>query len=361
MPAFTGYPTISPSTLNQFVITMMRNKTNGYSDIITHEKPAHKALERAGAIKDEPRGIGPVRNVKFKQSRRAQFMSASQTTVPRDFAENESLTQAQFYYIAWSIGMAIPEFIWQMTQGPLAQFSYLETQIDEMLQDVEETYNDVLWNGKTVGTHRCFGLKDIIRFDTSTDPAAGAVGGLPVATYPTWCNQKANYNGAFKTLSAGGRFKTMLTYGENSLSSVYRRTTNFKNRGVKGKPDVGLCNEEYMLALEDLKEDGRLAVVSEANNELGTESLRFRGLDLVYDENVPDDPNNSSYGVCYGVNCKDGFNVVYVDGLRRKMSDMKEQPNNEGYYWNHHTYMTTACRHPGLNFVHYGIKPAENV
>jgi hypothetical protein len=289
-------------------------------------------------------------------------MSRSVTTVPREFAETETLTQAQYYYIAWNVTLSIPYFIWKMTQGPLARFSYLETQMDEMLQDVEETYNDVLWNGMTVGTDQVFGIKDIVRFDPTTDPSRGAVGKLPVANFPQWKNQTANFDGAYKSLAAGGRFKTMLTYGENSLSSVYRRASNYKKNGPnKGRPDVGLCNEPYILACEDLMEDGRLAQVSESSNQLGTDGFRFRNMDLVYDINVPDDPNNGEYGVCFGLNCSHGFQVVYVDGLRREMTDMEKLPNNHGYYWDHYTFMTTATAHPGLNFVHYGVKPAEDL
>lgn len=346
-----------PDKLNDFVLVMERNRTNGFTDIVNTNKPAHQALMRKGAIKDEPPGIGPVRDVKFTQSRRATFMSPTQPTGPRDFAETEFMTQAQYRYIAWNVTMTLAEYNYQMTQGPLARYNYIKRQMDNKDEDLEQTYNDILWNGATVGSTPCWGINDLVQFTPTTNPTRGAVGGLSVTDFPTWKNQTANYDAAFLTLSNGGRYSCFLDTGTNSLSSVFRRASNNKENGMSGNPDIGLCNEPYMLYLEQLWRDNMLACRDSGANQLGVESFIYKGMDLVWDENVPNDPNNSTYGVCVGLNCEKGVEVVYASGLRRLVKDMQEHPTNHGKYWDTYVYMCLASAHRGLNFVHYGVKP----
>lgn len=358
MPASTTLPDLTPANLNDFVLVMERNRTNGFSDIVNTDKPAHMALMRKGSVKDEPPGIGPNRNVKFTQSRRATFMSPTQTTVERDFAETQFKTQAQYRYIAWNVTMTIPWYTFEMTQGSLARYNYVKDQLDNKDEDLVLTYNDILWNGSTVGTTPCFGINDIVQFVPTADPTRGAVGGLSVTNFPQWKNQTANYNGPLVELASGGRLNSFLDTGTNSLSSVFRRASNNKENGTTGKPDVMLVNEPYMLACEQLWRDGILAASPSSSNELGVDGFKYKGMDIVWDENVPDDPNDSSWGVGIGLNCDKGFQVIYAEGLRRKVSDMKQHPSFHGYFWDSYVAMATACQHRGLNFVQYGVKPA---
>lgn len=358
MPSPTTLPDITPANLDDYVICLMRNKTNGFEDIINTDKPAHMALQRAGAIMDEPPGIGPNRNVKFVQSRRAQFMSRTQTTVAKDFAETHFLTQAQYEYGMWVVRMTIAKFTFDMTQTPLARWNYVNAQMDNLEEDLVLTYNDVLWNGVTIGSTRIFGINDYVQFTPTSDPAGGAIGRLSVANFSQWKNQTANYNGPLQAMVGGGRYQTMLSTGTNSLSSVFRAASNHKNNGTSGRPDVMLVNEPYMLACEQLMVDGLLAQSPSSTNQLGVDGFKYKGMDIVWDENVPDDPNDSSYGVGIGLNCKKGFQVVYPTGLRRQVGEKEKHPTMEGYSWPVYVAMATASAHRGLNFVHYGIKPA---
>ncbi len=358
MPAQTTLPDITPANLNDVVIAMERQHTNDFTDIVNTKKPLQQALLKANAIIDEPPGLGPNRDVKFTQSRRAQFMSLSQTTVPRDFAETEFMTQAQYNYIMWVVTMTIPKMKFEHTKGALARFNYVKRQVENKDVDLELTYNDVLWDGKTVGTDRCWGINDYVQFDPTADPDAGAIGRLSVANFPEWANQTANYNGPLVSLAAGGRLSCMLDTGENSLSSVHYRASDNVLDGTLGAPDLMLVNEPYQLALEQLWRDGLLAKSPSSDNQLGVDGFRYKDMTIVRDNRVPDDPNNNSYGVGIGLNCKRGFEVVYAEGLRRQVSDMEKHPTHHGFYWDTYVSMTTACAHRGLNFVHYGIKPA---
>lgn len=361
MPPNVTLPDLTPANLNDFVLVMERNRTNGFEDIVNTEMPAHRALMRAGAIKDEPPGIGPNRNVKFTQSRRATYLSPTQPTGAREFAETKFLTQAQFRYIGWNVTMTIPEYDFEMTQGPLARYNYVKSQMDNKDADLELTYNDILWNGMTVGSTPCWGINDIVQFVPTADPARGAVGGLSVTNFSGWKNQTANYNAPYVELAAGGRLRSFLDTGSNSLSSVFRRASNYKANGTAGKPDVMLVNEPYMLACEGLMRDGLLARSPSSSNDLGVDGFKYKGMDIVWDENVPDDPNDSSYGVGVGLNCQKGFGVVYAEGLRRKTVDMQRHPTHHGYFWDTYVYMTLVTGHRGLNFVQYGLKPADDL
>lgn len=361
MPSNITLPDLTPAQLNDFVLVMERNRTNGYSDIVNTDKPAHMALMRKGSIKNEPPGIGPNRNVKFTQSRRARYLSPTQRTAAREFAVNEFLTQAQFRYIAMKVTMTLDEYTEDMTQGSLARYNYIKTQMDEKDMDLELTYNDILWNGITIGSTPCWGINDIVQFVPTADPARGAVGGLSVTQFSQWANQTANFNGPYVGLAAGGRLTSMLDTGTNSLSSVFRRASNNKENGTSGKPDVMLVNEPYMLACEGLARDGLLSHASSSQNQLGVDSFMYKGMDIVWDENVPDDPNDSSYGVGIGLNCEKGFQVIYPEGFRRKVGDRYQHPTHDGACWDTKVYLSTATGHRGLNFVHYGIKGAEDL
>ena len=340
---------------------MERDRTSDFCDIVNTGKPLHKALENAGAIMNKPVSIAREIPVKFTQARRAGFMSASQPTVAREFAENQFLTAAQYKYCAIVVTMTLAQFHEDMTKGGLAQFDYIKSRMDDKDQDLVLTYNDWLWNGATVGTDKIWGINDIVQFDTSADPARGAVGGLSVTNFPEWANQSANFNGAYKSLAAGGVLQSMLEYGANSLGSVFRAASNNMEPGGNGIPDIIVCNEAYMRACEGLALEGRLMKMDSGANKLGVDSFGFKGTPVIWDENVPDDPNNNSYGVAIGLNCKKGFNVVYPEGLRRKVSDMYKHPTEHGHAWDTFTYLNFVTCNRKLNFVHYGIKPAEDL
>jgi hypothetical protein len=354
-------PSIEPSELNDVVLCLERDRTSGFRDIINTGKPLHKALERAGAIMNKPRALVYETVVKFQQARRTGAMSPTQTTVAREYAENQFMTAAQYRACSMVATMTLSQYHEDMIAGGLAQFDYIKSRMDDKDQDLLLTYNDWLWDGTTVGSTPVWGLKDIIQFDPTADPTRGAVGGLGVANFPTWKNKTANYNGAYKSLAAGGTLKSMLEFGDNSLGSVYRAASNNMEAGGAGHPDIMVCNEAYMRACEGLALEGLLMKCGSGTNQLGTDSFRFKDCDITWDENVPDDPNNSSYGVAFGINCKMGFNVVYPEGLRRKVGERYKHPTMHGHAWDTFVYLFFMCHHRGLNFVHYGIQPAEDL
>ena len=353
-------PSIEPATLNDFVLTMERNRTNDFQDIVNVNRPAHKALMRKGAIKDDAPGIGPTRDFQYQQSRRETFMSPTQTTAARDFAETEFMTEAQFRYVAWNVTMTLPKYKFDMTKGNLARYNYVKRQMDNKDKNLVETYNDVLWNGRVIGSTPCWGLKDLARFDVTTNPTKGAIGGIDVTNplFTRWKNHVANYNNPFLTLSNGGRLSSFLDTGTNSLSSVFRRASD----NLEGNaPDVMFCNEVLMLDCEQLWRDNMLSARSSGANELGVDSFVFKGMDMVWDSMVPNDPTNSEWGVGMGFNCEYGVEVVYADGLRREVTDMQVHPTHHGYFWDTYVYMCLATCNPGLNFVIHGVKPATSV
>lgn len=360
MPPLTTLPTIDPSELNDFVLQMERDRTSDFCDIVNTGKPLHKALERCGAIMNKPVSIAREIPVKFTQARRASFMSASQPTVAREFAENQFLTAAQYKYAAIVVTMTLAQFHEDMTSGGLAQFDYIKSRMDDKDQDLLLTYNDWLWDGATIGSDKIWGINDIVQFTPTADPARGAVGGLSVTDFPDWKNQTADFDGAYKSLAPGGVLRSMLEYGDNSLGSVYRAASNNMEPDGNGSPDIIVANEEYIRACEGLSLEGRLMKMSASSNQLGVDSFKFKDADIIWDENVPDAPT-AGEGVAIGLNCKKGFNVVYPEGLRRKVSDKYKHPTEHGHAWDTFVYLNFVTANRKLNFVHYGVQDAEDL
>ena len=348
--------TIRESSLDDFVLHTRKKLGKDVTDIVTPAQVVFKQLERKGAIEEEEPGQGPVEPVTFVVPDRITVLSRSDNFKQRNLVPIETATEAQYDWVMLLNEFTIDYYTYRNAVSPLGFAKYVERQLKVLDQGLQNKLIDYLWNGHTSNTDYICGLKDMIQFDPTSDPTRGSVGRISVSDISDWANQYANYNTAFATYSTGVRTKTMLTDGSNSWQALYLNCSNNPMaQTAEGQPDLILVNTTCWLYLHQLHEQQRILRSTTSKEELGVEGFAFQNATVVWDPDVPDDPNDSTYGVAFFVNT-DALRVVFATGNKRVWSELRKLDGHTGWSAEEVTQFSMTCKDRRKHGVHFGQK-----
>lgn len=360
MPAFP--PTVKPSQIDDFLMSVMHKlQKEDPTDIITPRYPLFMKMEKAeiSSIIEENPGHGPVRDVYYKTEDRYIELSAGKRSGTRDLRPQEHSTRAQYDWVMLLNSLTIPLYDWENINTPEQVVDYLARKkkgTDKSHRNRQVTY---LWDGATIGGMKLWGLKDAIRFTPTADPARGAVGDLGVADLPDWTNNSKNFNAAYATWIGGALTSCFIDEGSNSLLSLWS-DCGYNDQDVgEAYPDLIPCNSVYWRLCSRLAANKIMFYDERSVKDLGVAGIAFQTATIFEDRNVPNDPNNSTYGVAYLLNTN-VFNWIYARGIRNRWSKSVQHQVDTFYSFDKISEVCVAYSDLSRLGVHYGVNPTAS-
>lgn len=193
--------------------------------------------------------------------------------------------------IGGTIGMTRKER--RQNSGEAQMLELLESKVKQAEMSMREEVNKQLIQGTVSSATFIPGndAKDLnplgwfFRKANATDPTSGGnVGNIAGATYDWWRHQTATTASATK--DTGNAFALNVTTW-NGMRQACRRMYNFCARGTGGGPNVCLADqlsyEIYEAALDD-----KTRYMQTRMADLGFDSVRLKGAEMIWDEQVPD-------------------------------------------------------------------------
>ena len=169
----------------------------------------------------------------------------------------------------------------------------LESKLKQAEMSMREELNTQLIQGTVSGGTFVPGnsAKDLnplgyfLRKDNTTDPTTGGnVGNIAGATESWWRHKTAIADTG--TAETGNAFAlNVTTYA--GLKVAFRRMYNHCSRGGGGNPDLVLCDQTTFETYENAM-DTQVRYTSTKLGELGFDTIRLRGAEVIWDELVPD-------------------------------------------------------------------------
>lgn len=147
-----------------------------------------------GRLKEGSAAYGLNQTTKFWDGADTFDQNPAQTAVPYTY---------QWRYLGTNVSFTKTEML--ENRGKVALFNITQSRIEQAIRTMnlicgQELYSDgTNYNGKTF-----IGLGAMISTTPSSDPASGAVGGIPVASFPFWQNNATTSAGSFAANGVNG-------------------------------------------------------------------------------------------------------------------------------------------------------------
>lgn len=163
--------------------------------------------------------------------------------------------------------------------------------------------------------------------DCTADPVSGGnVGNISRASYSWWRPNTATFGASAGT---GDKFGLTVTTWKGLKVALYRMY-NYCTRGADGSaPNLGVTNQEvyesYENALDDQKQYRDESLVS-----MGFDTIKLKGMSLVWDELVPDIYSGTTAqttGTCFFLNTK--FWKLVIDSQTDFVTTPFVEPENQ--------------------------------
>lgn len=349
MATNTSFPLSSINEIGLSIIQQLDDTEP--EDIITTAHPIISRLEKKGGIEMEDPAQLYQDAIEFQTPDRGITLSSTVDIQEKNRTPIKTTTatywKSQLHIQTLTIGEF--EYASLIKNGRLA--THIRRQKNSIDKATRNRIRDVLWNGYTSGSDHVPGLTEIIQFDPSTDPDSGAIGLVSVSDQPNWANVTYNFNAAFKTMVSGGETTTFLDSGDNCFLSFYQDLTDFDND--KYAPDLIVCNRPMFRYFANLERYG--LVFRDENSDLGVPSIKYNDADVFYDSEVPDDPNDSDYGVAMAINTN-AYKWVFWNGYKRKWETSRALEGATAYAWDQKTGYAVKVRNRRALGVFYGVK-----
>lgn len=355
-------PNVTEAQITDFTIKALKKIDKRYKDVVSTPSPVWTMYEKrkAGGVKHEAPGQGPVRRIYYNTPDRGLELSRSQPQGTRTLEKHDSFTEAQYEWGMRLDTLTVPYYDYKNLNSPEGYVKYLEMKRVGINRAHRNAKNNWLWNGRTIGSNKLFGLKDAIRFVPTSDPSRGSIGGIGVADLSVWANRSKNYNDYALTYATGANTKTFLSYGANCLYRLYSDcgyNIDQEDAESEAYPDLIVANQAYMQACTMLAESKLLMRDANDTYKMGVDSFVYRGSRIVEDRNIPDDPNNSAYGVAFLLNTN-VVEPVITEGIDDDWDQLSNHPDNTVVFVDKVSQWTIAYRALDRLGVHYGVNPA---
>ena len=258
---------INPSsTMTEIVTTTLRSRTGKLADNVTKNNALLNRLKKKGKVKKVTGGRTIVQEIEYAQNGTFKRYSGYEAL---NIAPSDVFTAAEFNYAQSAVAVSISGLEMLQNSGPEQIIDLLESRISNAEKTItNNTALDCYSDGTADGGRQIGGLQLLI----SATPTTGVVGGIDRSTTVGSFFR----NVAFSGVSNGG---AQVTSGniQSYMNRVYLQLV----RGSDGPDLLVADNNFYRLYLESLQAIQRIQ--SEEMAEIGFQSLKFMGSDVVLD------------------------------------------------------------------------------
>jgi len=203
-------PNVTEAQITDFTIKALKKIDKKKKDVVTAPSPLWTMYEKnkAGGMRSESPGQGPVRRIYYNTPDRGLELSRSQPQGTRSLEKHDSQTEAQYEWGMRIDTLTVPFYDYKNLNTPEGYIKYLEEKREGISRAHRNAKNTWLWSGRTIGTNKLYGINDAVRFVPTTDPTRGSLGGISVADLSVWKNRSANFNDYALTYATGANTKT---------------------------------------------------------------------------------------------------------------------------------------------------------
>lgn len=356
------FSTLVPDNrFNEFVMHTVERTGSNLHNVVTPDHPLLRFLEKTGGIGRETPGRATVENIRYATQKHITTLTQQSGLKSRSLSEDKSITRAHF-----PIHMLVQDFMidywtYEMATSSVDMMGVVQQRLQGLDEGLDEEVVDRVWNGYTEDGVRQWGIKDMIRFDVSSDPDHGPLGGIGIADIPTWVNQSYNYDAPVIQWNSAGAITQEILSGDNGWLETYIACSlRSKESKAQSQPNLIAVNGVMYRRLMQLQRNQLVVRDELGSKELGVDGFRFQNALVYHDPDVPDDPNNSDYGVAFMMNTRI-MKLCFIKGIEKKWRAMHQMDTETGYQKDRITAMTTKVANPRLQGVCYGGKAAAVV
>ena len=258
---------INPSsTMTEIVTTTLRSRTGKLADNVTKNNALLNRLKKKGKVKKVTGGRTIVQEIEYAQNGTFKRYSGYEAL---NIAPSDVFTAAEFNYAQSAVAVSISGLEMLQNSGPEQIIDLLESRISNAEKTItNNTALDCYSDGTADGGRQIGGLQLLI----SATPTTGVVGGIDRSTTVGSFFR----NVAFSGVTNGGAPVT-----SGNIQSYMNRVYLQLVRGSDGPDLLVADNNFYRLYLESLQAIQRIQ--SEEMAEIGFQSLKFMGSDVVLD------------------------------------------------------------------------------
>lgn len=307
---------VSEDRFDEFFMSLQNNRKTP-TDIITPSHPVYKQLEKKGRLQSSEPGMRPFRDIVYDTPTNETVLSRTGTKVKQiDESLNEVATRAEFDWVMFLESLSVDMYQYEnLSVGQMTQ--YLRTKIDAADAGRMNKMVARLWSGYTNANDKIYGLAEAIRTSTTADPDRGAIGGISVATFPTWKPVTRAHGAAYKTVGGGGQLTATF------LPSLRRVFRDCANTVAESAPDLIATNDIGDDFVFDLVSLQKLFRDDQKTHELGVDVVGFQGASIYYDPDMPVDNTAEATFRCINTSL---LSVERAKGLMSKWGKLARVP-----------------------------------
>lgn len=258
---------INPSsTMTEIVTTTLRSRTGKLADNVTKNNALLNRLKKKGKVKKVTGGRTIVQEIEYAQNGTFKRYSGYEAL---NISPSDVFTGAEYNYAQAAVAISISGLEMLQNSGPEQIIDLLESRISNGEKTITNNIAlDCYSDGTADGGRQIGGLQLLV----SANPTTGVVGGIDRSTTVGSFFR----NVAFSGITNGG---APVTTGniQSYMNRVYLQLV----RGADGPDLIVADNNFFRLYWESLQAIQRIE--SEEMAEIGFQSLRYMGSDVVLD------------------------------------------------------------------------------
>lgn len=330
--------TSAPSTNTTYYDALLSSTLDAYMaggsmfDQVFKDSAFLAALRNKGAVQKQNGGERIRAPLMYADNSTIKSYSGEETL---DTTLQDGMTTAFYEWreIGGTIGITRKEE--RQNSGEAALLSLLQSKIKQAEMTMREELNRQLLQGTVSGATFVPGnsAKDLyplgyfLRKVNSTDPTTGGnVGNISGSTYSWWRHVTGRADSG--TLDTGNAMAVnVTTYA--GLKVALRRLHNHCSRGSGGAPDLGVADQVTFETYENAL-DTQVRYQDTKMADMGFDSIKLRGMTLIWDEVVPDIDSGTTAitkGTCFMLNTN--FYKLIIDSQTDIVTTPFVEPENQ--------------------------------
>lgn len=258
---------VNPSaTMSEIVTTTLRSRTGKLADNVTKNNALLNRLKKKGKVKKVTGGRTIVQEIEYAQNGTFKRYSGYEAL---NISPSDVFTAAEYNYAQAAVAVSISGLEMLQNNGPEQIIDLLDARIGNAEKTiVNNVALDCYSDGTADGGRQIGGLQLLI----SSTPTSGVVGGIDRSTTVGSFFR----NAAFSGVNNGGAPTTTANI-QSYMNRLYLQLV----RGTDAPDLIVADNVYFRLYLESLQAIQRIQ--SEEMAEIGFQSLKFMGADVVLD------------------------------------------------------------------------------
>jgi hypothetical protein len=307
-------------TFDDLLTTTLDNYRATLFDNVFKSNPFFHKLHTAGRMRKEDGGASIIVPLMLGTNNTVDWYEGYDTI---DVTPQEGFTVAKYPWceMAGSVTMSRREE--RLNSGRHKLISLVEARIKQLEMSLIQSFNEKLFASDGGNYYEGSGSKIIASLQAlvAEVPTSYNVGGVNATSNATWRNKAVGDAGtAFVWIPDMGDTPAAAT-GPVAMSTLYNACT----KGEGGGPDLGVCSlymfQQYEAGLHSLKR-----ITHEGTAEAGFENLRFRRLDLFWDEYIASASVAASANEAAGGNVAYFLNTEFLELITDSESDFVRTP-----------------------------------